>query len=237
MHNIMTIFKKELKAFFSSPMAYIFLVVFALINGYFFNIQFFLINESDMRVLFGIIPIVYLFFIPAVSMGLISREKGIGTIEIISTLPILERDIVIGKYLAGFTLILIGLLATLIHYINLIYVGSDIDHGAIFTGYIGLALLGGVYTSIGLFSSSLTENQVIAFIIGIAIVLVFFMMDKLLFFFPASMTGIIQYLSTDFHLSNMSRGVLDTRNIIYFGSIIGFFLTLTTRVLESRKWS
>ena len=237
MHNTVAIFKKELKAFFSSPMAYIFLVVFALINGYFFNIQFFLINESDMRVLFGIIPIVYLFFIPAVSMGLISREKGIGTIEIISTLPILERDIVLGKYLAGFTLILLGLLATLIHYINLIYVGSDIDHGAIFTGYIGLALLGGVYTSIGLFASSLTENQVIAFIIGIAIVLLFFMMDKLLFFFPASMTGVIQYLSTDFHLSNMSRGVLDTRNIIYFGSIIGFFLTITIRVLESRKWS
>ena len=203
-YNILAIFRKENNAFFSSPMAYIFLVVFALINGYFFNIQFFLINESDMRVLFSIIPIVYLFFIPAVSMGLISREKGIGTIEIISTLPIHERDIVIGKYLAGFTLIVLGLLATLIHYINLCYVGSDIDHGAVFTGYIGLALLGGVYTSIGLFASSLTDNQVIAFIIGIAIVLVF-MMDKLLFFFPASMTGVIQYLSTDFHLSNMSE--------------------------------
>ena len=94
MHNILAIFRKEMNAFFSSPMAYIFLVVFALINGYFFNIQFFLINESDMRVLFSIIPIVYLFFIPAVSMGLISREKGLGTIEIISTLPINEKDIV-----------------------------------------------------------------------------------------------------------------------------------------------
>ena len=237
MHNILAIFRKEMNAFFSSPMAYIFLVVFALINGYFFNIQFFLINESDMRVLFSIIPIVYLFFIPAVSMGLISREKGLGTIEIISTLPINEKDIVLGKYLAGFVLILIGLGTTFFFYLNLIYVGSDIDHGAVFTGYIGLALLGGVYTSIGLFSSSLTENQVIAFIIGIAIVLVFFMMDKLLFFFPSSVTGVIQYLSTDFHLSNMSRGVLDTRNLIYFCSLIGFFLTITTRVLESRKWS
>ena len=120
-------------------------------------------------------------------MGLISREKGLGTIEIISTLPINEKDIVLGKYLAGFVLILrSGDL--FFFYLNLIYVGSDIDHGAVFTGYIGLALLGGVYTSIGLFSSSLTENQVIAFIIGIAIVLVFFMMDKLLFFFPSSVT-------------------------------------------------
>ena len=88
-------------------------------------------------------------------MGLISREKGLGTIEIISTLPINEKDIVLGKYLAGFVLILIGLGTTFFFYLNLIYVGSDIDHGAVFTGYIGLALLGGVYTSIGLFSSSL----------------------------------------------------------------------------------
>tara|TARA_Y100001934_G_C12313869_1_gene756361 strand:+ start:1025 stop:1738 length:714 start_codon:yes stop_codon:yes gene_type:complete len=236
MNNIMTIFKKELYSFFTSPMAYIFLVVFALVNGYFFNIQFFLINESDMRVLFGIVPLVYLFFIPAISMGLISREKSIGTIEIISTMPILEREVVIGKYLAGFVLILLGLGTTLIYYITLCAVGSSIDHGAVFSGYLGLALLGGVYTSVSLFASSLTDNQVIAFIIAIAIVLIFFMMDKLLFFVPASMSGIIQYLSTDFHLSNMSRGVIDSRNLIYFGSVIGLFLSVTTRILESRKW-
>ena len=236
MNNIITIFKKELYSFFTSPMAYIFLVVFALVNGYFFNIQFFLINESDMRVLFGIVPLVYLFFIPAISMGLISREKSIGTIEIISTMPILEREVVIGKYLAGFVLILLGLGTTLIYYITLCAVGSSIDHGAVFSGYLGLALLGGVYTSVSLFASSLTDNQVIAFIIAIAIVLIFFMMDKLLFFVPASMSGIIQYLSTDFHLSNMSRGVIDSRNLIYFGSVIGLFLSVTTRILESRKW-
>ena len=105
-----------------------------------------------------------------------------------------------------------------------------------FYRYIGLALLNGVYTAVSLFANGLTDNQVIAFIIGIAIVLMFFMMDKLLFFMPSSMSG-IQFLSTDFHLSNMSRGVLDTRNLIYFGSVIGFFLSITTRILESRKWS
>ena len=237
MHNIMTIYKKELRSFFTSPMAYIFLVVFALVNGYFFTNTFFLYNQSDMRALFGIVPLVYLFFIPAVSMGLISREKSLGTIEIISTLPVRERDIVLGKYLAGFTLILVALLTTAVHYITLYNIGTTVDHGAVFTGYLGLALLGGVYTSVGIFSSSLTENQVIAFIVGIAIVLAFFLMDKLLFFVPASMAGIIQYLSTEFHLSNISRGVIDTRNLIYFGSVIGFFLSMTTRVLESRKWS
>ena len=237
MHNMITIYKKELRSFFTSPMAYIFLVVFALVNGYFFTNTFFLYNQSDMRALFGIVPLVYLFFIPAVSMGLISREKSLGTIEIISTLPVRERDIVLGKYLAGFTLILVALLTTAVHYITLYNVGTTVDHGAVFTGYLGLALLGGVYTSVGIFASSLTENQVIAFIVGIAIVLAFFLMDKLLFFVPASMAGIIQYLSTEFHLSNISRGVIDTRNLIYFGSVIGFFLSMTTRVLESRKWS
>ena len=237
MHNMLTIYKKELRSFFNTPMAYIFLVVFALVNGYFFTNTFFLYNQSDMRSLFGIVPLVYLFFIPAVSMGLISREKSLGTIEIITTLPVRERDIVIGKFLAGLSLILIALLTTLVHYITLINVGTTIDHGAVFTGYLGLALLGGVYTAVGIFSSSLTENQVIAFIVGIAIVITFFLMDKLLVFVPPGLAGIIQYLSTEFHLSNMSRGVIDTRNIVYFGSVIGFFLFMTTRVLESRKWS
>ena len=237
MHNILSIYKKELRSFFTTPMAYIFLVVFALVNGYFFTNTFFLYNQSDMRSLFGIVPLVYLFFIPAVSMGLISREKSLGTIEIITTLPVRERDIVIGKFLAGLTLILVALFTTLIHYITLYNVGTTIDHGAVFTGYLGLALLGGVYTSVGIFSSSLTENQVIAFIVGIAIVITFFLMDKLLVFVPPGLAGLIQYMSTEFHLSNMSRGVIDTRNIIYFGSVIGFFLFMTTRVLESRKWS
>ena len=116
-------------------------------------------------------------------------------------------------------------------------VGTNVDYGAAFCGYFGLALVGALYASAGTFASSLTENQVIAFIVGIAIVLAFFLMDKLLFFVPASMAGIIQYLSTEFHLSNISRGVIDTRNLIYFGSVIGFFLSMTTRVLESRKWS
>ena len=236
MHSIFTIYKKELRSFFTSPMAYIFLVVFALVNGYFFTNTFFLYNQSDMRSLFGIIPLVYLFFIPAVSMGLISQEKSLGTIEIISTLPIRERDIVIGKYLAAFTLILVALSTTIIHYITLYQVGTTIDHGAIFTGYLGLALLGGVYTAVGIFASSITENQVIAFIVGIAIVLTFFLMDKLLVFVPSGLAGIVQYMSTEYHLSNISRGVIDTRNLIYFGSVIGFFLFMTTRILESRKW-
>ena len=236
LNNTLVIFRRELRSFFDSPMAYVFLVVFAVVNGYFFTNTFFLYGQSDMRALFGIVPLVYLFFIPGVMMGLISREKGLGTIEIISTLPINDRDIVIGKYLAGFVLILIALFTTSLHYITLIFVGTEIDHGAVFTGYLGLALVGGVYASIGLFASSLTDNQVVSFIVGIAIIFVFWLMDKMLLFVHPSLAGIVQYISVEFHLSNISRGVIDTRNIIYFGSVIGFFLFLTTRLVESRRW-
>ena len=234
--NINIIFKKELKSYFNSPMAYIFLVVFAIVTGYFFTNTFFLFNQSNMRALFNIVPLVYLFFIPAITMGLIAREKNIGTMEVISTLPIKDVEFVVGKFLSALSLIALGLVFTFIHLFTLMNVGTNIDYGAVFTGYLGLLMLGAVYASVGTFSSSVTDNQVIAFIISVFIVLVFFLMDKMLYFMPVSIAGVIQYISVDYHLSNISRGVIDSRNIIYFASLIGLFLFTTIRVLEIRKW-
>jgi len=236
MRNLKAVYFKELKSYFNSPMAYIFLVIFAVINGYFFTRTFFLFNQSDMRSLFNIIPLVYLFFIPAVTMSLIAREKNLGTMEVISTLPLKDIDFVVGKFLAAFSLVVTGLLVTLIHFFTLTQVGTNVDYGAVFTGYLGLALAGAVYSSVGTFASSITDNQVVAFIIGIFIVLVFFLMDKMLMFVPVYLTGIIQYLSVDYHLSNISRGVIDSRNLVYFTSVVGFFLFMTVRILEIRKW-
>ncbi len=234
--NINIIFKKELKSYFNSPMAYIFLVVFAIVTGYFFTNTFFLFNQSNMRALFNIVPLVYLFFIPAITMGLIAREKNIGTMEVISTLPIKDVEFVVGKFLSALSLIALGLVFTFIHFFTLMNVGTNIDYGAVFTGYLGLLMLGAVYASVGTFASSVTDNQVIAFIISVFIVLVFFLMDKMLYFMPVSIAGVIQYISVDYHLSNISRGVIDSRNIIYFASLIGLFLFTTIRVLEIRKW-
>ena len=235
MHNLKAIYFKEIKSYFNSPMAYIFLVIFAVINGYFFTRTFFLFDQSDMRSLFNIIPLVYLFFIPAITMSLIAREKNLGTMEVISTLPLKDIDFVAGKFLAAFSLVVTGLLVTLIHFFTLTQVGTNVDYGAVFTGYLGLALAGAVYSSVGTFASSITDNQVVAFIIGIFIVLVFFLMDKMLMFVPVYLTGIIQYLSVDYHLSNISRGVIDSRNLVYFASVVGFFLFMTVRILEIRK--
>ena len=236
MRNLKAIYFKEMKSYFNSPMAYIFLVICAVITGYFFTRTFFLFNQSYMRSLFNIIPLVYLFFIPAITMSLIAREKNLGTMEVMSTLPLRDLDFVVGKFLAALSLVLAGLLISLVHFFTLTQVGTNIDYGAVFTGYLGIALAGAVYSAVGTFASSLTDNQVVAFIIGIFIVLIFFLMDKMLMFVPAALTGIIQYLSVDYHLSNISRGVIDSRNLIYFASVVGLFLFMTVRMLEIRRW-
>ena len=236
MRNINTVCKRELGGIFNSPMAYIFLVIFAIVNGYFFTNTFFLFGQSDLRVLFDIVPLVYLFFIPAVSMGLIARENNLGTMETMSTMPLNSYEFVIGKFLAAFSLILLGLVATSIHLFTLISVGTNVDYGAIFSGYLGLALMGGTYAAIGTYASSVTENQVVAFIIGVFIVLVFFMLDKTLVFVPTSIAGFVQFLAVDYHLSNISRGVIDSRNLVYFFSVIGFFIFLTIQTLEMKRW-
>ena len=144
---------------------------------------------------------------------------------------------VLGKFIAALCLILLGLLATSIHFITLVFVGTNIDYGAIFSGYLGLALMGATFAAIGTYASSITQNQVVAFIIGLFMVLIIFMLDKTLIFVPSSIAGLLQFLAIDYHLSNMSRGVIDSRNIIYFLSVIGFFLIMTVQSLESRRWS
>ena len=236
MKNIQHIYLKELKSYFNGPMAYIFLVIFSLLNGYFFSNTFFIFGQSDMRALFQIIPLVYLFFIPAITMGIISKEKNIGTMEVICTLPIKDYELVVGKYLSILSLLFVGLILTSIMFFNLVAVGTNIDYGAIFTGYLGLFLAGSVYASMGIFASSLTDNQVVGFIIAIFFVLIFFLIDKLLIFMPNSIAGTMQYLSIDYHLSNISKGVLDTRNLIYFFSMITLFIMLAVESLNSRKW-
>ena len=236
LRNVGLIFRKELAAYFNSSVAYITLLVFLLITGWFFSSSFFIINESDLRVLFSLVPIIYLFFIPAVTMGLIAREKSSGTMEFLVTLPFSDWEVVLGKYLAAVALIAVGLGFTLFHFATLVLVATDLDPGAVFTGYLGLLLVGGVYAAAGVFCSALTSNQITAFILSFMIVFVFFMLDKMLIFVPGSLTSLVQYISIDFHLSNISRGVIDSRNLVYFASTTGLFLMLAVRVLEMRKW-
>jgi len=236
MNLAITITKKEIKSYFNSPAAYIVLVIFLLLSGWFFASPLFINNQANLRTLFGIIPLLYLFFVPAITMGLLSREKNTGTMELLATLPIKDSQIIMGKFWASVSLIGVGLLFTLVHFITIIMLGKNIDFGAIFCGYIGLLFLGAVYSAIGIFASSVTSNQIVSLIISFFIIFFFFIIKFFLFFVPDFLVEIFQYLSIDYHFSNIIRGVIDTRNIIYFVSLIVLFLKLAQISLENRNW-
>ncbi len=236
MNNILTIYKKELRSYFSSPVAYIVLAVFLIITGWFFTSNLFLGGVVTMRNVFDIIPFIFLFFIPAITMRSFAEEKKTGTIELLLTKPITDLDIVIGKFLAALTLTAVALLFTWIYVISLTFIGK-LDFGAVTGAYLGLLLMAGVYVSIGIFASSLTHNQVVAFIISFLIVFALFMLNKVLLFLPSGLASIFEYLSIDYHFGNIARGVLDTRNLIYYFSGILIFILLTKTSLESRRWS
>ena len=195
----------------------------------------FLINVASLRMMFELIPLVFLFVVPAVTMRLLAEEKKAGTIELLTTKPLHDWEIVMGKFLAAWALICITLLPTLVYYITVAFLG-DIDNGPVIGGYIGLILMAGVYVAIGLLASSLTENQIIAFIVGLLLMFAFYMMDKILIFVPDFTTSVIEYLGIDFHFSNIARGVIDSRDVVYFGSLLGFTLYLSVVSLERRKW-
>ncbi|MFA7057499.1 MAG: ABC transporter permease subunit [Candidatus Cloacimonadales bacterium] len=235
MHYIKTIALKEFTSFFKSPAAYMVLIGFLLITGWFFANPLFLINQSDLRTLFSIIPTIFLIFIPAITMGLVSKENNNGTIELLSTMPVKSSEIVLGKFIAGLGLICVGLLLSLIHPITIMLIGTNVDAGAMFSGYLGLLLLAAGYSAIGLFASCLTKNQIIAFIISFVIILFFYILDYALIFIPPAMSGIFQYLSINYHFSNIAKGVIDTRNLIYFGSMIYAFLFLASTTLDLKK--
>ncbi len=236
MNLALTITKKEIKSYFNSPAAYIVLVIFLLLSGWFFASPLFINNQANLRTLFSIIPLLYLFFIPAITMGLLSREKNTGTIELLATLPLKDTQIIMGKFWASVSLIGVGLLLTLVHFITIVLLGTNVDFGAIFCGYIGLLFLGAVYSSIGIFASSITSNQIVSLIISFFIIFFFFIIKFFLFFVPDFLVGIFQFLSIDYHFSNIIRGVIDTRNIIYFISLIILFLKLAQTSLENRNW-
>jgi len=235
MRNVLPIFKRELRAYFDSPIAYVVIIGFLLVTGWFFTTNFFMVAQADMRVVFGIVPFIFIFITPAITMRLISEERKSGTIELLVTMPIKDAEIVTGKFLAAVALLTAMILPTIIYAITVALLG-DVDHGPIIGGYIGLVLMGAGYLAIGTFGSSLTENQVVAFIISWLLVFIFFLMDKVLFLLPTWLVSIVEYMSIEYHFQNISRGVIDTRDIIYYLSLITLSLVLASRSLASRRW-
>lgn len=235
MRNILSIYKKELRSYFNSAVAYIVITVFLLIAGWFFSTQFFIMGQATVRTALAIIPLILIVFVPAITMRSIAEEKKAGTIELLVTMPTRDWDIILGKFLAALTLLAIALVFTLAYALTASLLG-DLDAGATIAGYVGLILLGAAFLGIGLFASAISENQIVALIIGVVIIFAFYILDWVTVFVPGPLASILEFLSLDYHFNSIARGVIDSRDVIYYLSITGFSLVLSVRALESRKW-
>ena len=233
MQQAIHVFTKEFKDYFFSPIAYIVMTIFLLMTGWLFFTTFFLFGQANLRQFFNLLPIVLSFVVPAVTMRLFSEEFHAGSYEILLTMPLSLRDILLGKFLAGTGLIAAMLVPTLFYPISISFLG-ELDWGPVIGGYVGALLMGAAFAAVGLFASALTRNQIIAFIVGMLICLVLTLIDKMLFFFPESWLGAIGYLGADVHFQNISKGIIDSRDILYFLSVMFISLYATHLSIEER---
>jgi gliding motility-associated transport system permease protein len=240
MRQIWTITSRELSSFFDSLTAYILLVAFLGFSGFFtwlFGGDIFLIGQTSLRGFFGIAYWTLFFFIPAITMGLLAEEKRSGTLELLLTKAVTDRQVVFGKFLAAFLLIFIALSFTCIYVITLANIGN-LDNGGVISGYFGLLLMSAAYISIGLFASSLTSNQIVAFLLTLLISLFFHILFDMLAMDSSSFLGqIFSYLSLANHYESITRGVVDSKDLVYFISIIGLGLILAEMSISRRNLS
>ncbi len=232
-NGIITVAGKELRSYFSSPIAYIVITVFLIFTGFFFFKDFFYFNQAEMRGLFQLLPLMFCFVLPAVTMRLFAEERHSGSLEILLTLPLGMWEIVLGKFAAALIFTQIMLSPTLFYFVTVVLVGSP-DPGPVAGGYIGALFLAAALISIGLLFSSVTRNQIVAFILAWGAAFSLWLIDKITIFLPSSL-GFLSYLGTDFHFQNISRGVIDSRDIIYFISVSALAMMFTVKILERRR--
>jgi ABC-2 type transport system permease protein len=240
------IYNKEINTFFSSLIGYIvigvFLIYMSLMLWVFPDSNLLNSNYATLEPLFDLAPMIFMFLIPAITMRTLAEEKLNGTIELLVTRPLNDWEIVSGKFLACLSLVAFALLPTLIYYISIYQLGSpvgNIDTGATWGSYIGLLFLGGVFVSIGIFASSLTNNQIVSFIIATFLCFIFYwgfdFISRLPIFF-GKIDDLVEMLGVEYHYKSISRGIIDTRDVLYFLSVITLFFVGTQVSLESRKW-
>jgi ABC-2 type transport system permease protein len=242
---MISILKKEFRSFLSLLIAYVVMIVFLLITGLMTWVfeDFSILNNgyANMDVLFTIAPWIFIFLVSAITMRSFSEEQKAGTLETLTTKPLKDMDIILGKYLACLLLVLVTILPTLIYYYSVYQLGSpqgNIDTGAIIGSYIGLILLAAIYVAIGIFSSSITNNQIVAFILSMFLCFFFFFafdMIRNISWLKESEFG-IDWFGIGRHYRNISFGRVDTRDIVYFLSMVTLFIFLTKATFSSRKW-
>ena len=235
MRNALAIMKRELRAYFDAPVAYIVLVAFLLVAGWMLFSQVFLIDRADVRGLFAPSPfspsLLLVILAPAVTMRLVAEERKTGTIELLTTLPVTDTQVILGKYFAALALIEIALLATLAYPITISFLGP-LDWGPVIAGYVGLILFAAALLAIGVFCSTLTDNQIVAFIVAFILCAALYFVFWLQILLPQSLGAILEYASVSYHLDNMARGVIDTRDVVYYLSLVIAALFLSVQSLS-----
>ncbi len=252
MNNILAIAHKELKSYFSTPIAYIVIGFFALLWGYFFWVMLLYFNQQSqlgglggggsvdmnqqlIRPLFLNATVILLFLLPLITMRTYSEEKRSGTIELLLTSPLTDFQIITGKFLGAMGLYAAMLGVTVIHMVLLFSYGNP-EWRPVVTGYIGLLLMGGCFISVGLFISSLTKNQIVSGIVTFGVFLLLWVIN-----WPASFVGpttqsVLNYLSITDHFDDFTKGILDTKHLVYYFSVISFGLFLTARAVDTERW-
>jgi len=235
MNNTITIAWREFRAYFLSPIAYVYLTAFLVAVNWLFFRGFFIIGKADMRIFFEMMPWIFLFLVPAVTMGKWAEERRQGTLETLMTLPVSDSHVVLGKFLAGLWLVASALALTWPAAITVWFVGN-LDWGPVIGGYAGALLLGGSCLALGLCVSSLTRSQIVAFVGGVAAIFVLLIVGSPLVIGGAGtpLTRLLGYSSLGTHFVSISRGVIDSRDVLYYLSFMGFFLFLNLVITKSK---
>jgi ABC-2 type transport system permease protein len=235
MRNIATIARRELSSYFNSPMAYIVLFAFLLVSGWMYFSPLFLMGRADMRMFFAPSPfspsMLLVILVPAVTMRLIAEERKSKTIELLTTIPVTDYEVIVGKFLGAFGLVLAALAATLVYVITVRILGP-LDLGQVFAGYLGMILFAASLLGVGVLASTLTDNQIVAFIIGFIICGALYFVYWLQFLMPEILAPIVEFVSVSSHLDNLARGVVDSRDVLYYVSVAGGGLFLATLSLS-----
>ena len=237
MRKVVTIARRELRSYFDSPVAYIVLVTFLAVAGWMYFSALFLMARADLRPFFA--PSIFspsmliVILAPAITMRLIAEERKTGTIELLTTMPLRDGEVILGKFLAALGLIATALLLTLAYPITVAALGP-LDWGPVVAGYVGLTLFSASLLAIGILCSTLTANQIIAFIVAFIVSATLYYVYWLQFFVPGFLAPAVEFLSVSFHLDNMARGVIDTRDVLFYLSVTGGALLLAVRSLEAR---
>jgi ABC-2 type transport system permease protein len=234
----LAIARREFRSFFHSPVAYIVLGGFLLTVGWLYFSTLFIAGQASMRGFFGLAPALFVVFIPAITMRLIAEERKSGTLELLLTMPLQDWQVVAGKFLAALGMVGVGLALTLPYPLSVAALtaeGASFDWGPVLMGYVGLMLMASSFLAIGLWASALSKNQIVGFIAGLVLCFAFYFVDKFAVVLPQALAEVLQYLSVDYHFENIAKGVLDSRDVLFYVTLTVVALGLTARSVNAAR--